>query len=218
MKFKPLLIKKPIISFKAIFTSLMLVTLLSGCTETSVPVEGVQYKRLPGIISSNKFSPVTEVFSLTCGHCREMEDTIPGLQRSLRQNITKMHIAFNQSAYMAAMFYYAAEMQTEGIPDYKFMLDLFETMQMPKNTSEEQQRAAMINVFESRGLTSPINYNDEQFDTLSKRVDEIARLSDQTQIQSVPTFIVRGKYQVLSSAHRDREELANTIKYLLAKQ
>jgi len=218
MKFKPLSIKKSAISLKTIFTSLMLVTFLSSCTESSVPIEGVQYKRLPGIISSTKFSPITEVFSLTCGHCREMEDTIPGLQRTLRQNVTKMHIVFNQSAYIAAMFYYAAEMQSEGIPDYKFMQDLFATMQMPKNTSEELQRAAMIEVFESRGLVSPINYNDEQFDALSKRVEEVERLSDQTQIQSVPTFIVSGKYQVLSSAHSSREELANTIKYLLAKQ
>ncbi|GLS90907.1 hypothetical protein GCM10007916_19740 [Psychromonas marina] len=147
-----------------------------------------------------------------------MEDLIPALQRSIGQKITKLHVAFNQPAYIASMFYYAAEMQTGAIPDYYFLVDLFTAMQLPESSSDEAFQKAMIEVFESRGLISPINYNDQQFEALSKRVDDVSRLSDKTQIQSVPTFIVRGKYQVIASAHDSKQELAETIKYLLAKK
>ncbi|WP_284204021.1 thioredoxin domain-containing protein [Psychromonas marina] len=215
MKFKPLALK---ISLKKIVASLLFSLFLSGCNETVAPIQGVQYRLLPETLNSNNFSPVTEVFSLTCIHCRQMEDLIPALQRSIGQKITKLHVAFNQPAYIASMFYYAAEMQTGAIPDYYFLVDLFTAMQLPESSSDEAFQKAMIEVFESRGLISPINYNDQQFEALSKRVDDVSRLSDKTQIQSVPTFIVRGKYQVIASAHDSKQELAETIKYLLAKK
>ena len=217
MKFKPLMLKNIAISFKKLLTCLIFISFLSACNDVAEPAKGVHYRLLPETLNSEDFAPVTEVFSLACGHCRTMEESIPWLQRKLEQDIPKMHIVFNQSAYVAAMFYYAAEMQTGGIPDYRFMVDLFETIQMPKDSTKEQQEAAMLAVFESRDLISPINYNDQQLDALSTRVDEVARLSDKTQIQSVPTFIIKGKYQVVGSAHETKEELAETIEYLLEK-
>lgn len=216
MKFKPLFLNISIISLKQIAICLLFISFISGCIETSVPIEGVHYERLPETLNSAKFAPITEVFSLTCAHCRKMEESIPAFERTLGQNISKMHIVFNQSAYVAAMLYYAAEMQTGSTPDYRFMIALFETMQTPECSSDEQQKAAMIEVFEARGLTSPINYDDQQFAELSRHVEMMESLSKQTKVESVPTFIVQGKFKVLSSAHRSREHLASTIKYLLA--
>ena len=218
MKFKPLALKRTNISFKKIFAYLVFISFISACSEDPEPIKGVHYRLMPETLNSKDFAPVTEVFSLACGHCRNMEDSIPWLQRKLEQDIPKMHIVFNQSAYVAAMFYYAAEMQTGDIPDYRFMVELFETMQMPQETTQAEQEAAMIAVFESRGLISPINYNDQQLDALSRRVDEVSRLSDKTQIQSVPTFIIKGKYQLITSAHETKEEIADTIEYLLEKK
>jgi thiol-disulfide isomerase/thioredoxin len=200
-----------------LFISLILITLLSACGKALEPIEGEQYKQLPQTFTNEQFAPVTEVFSLTCGHCRKMEDLIPDLQKAVGRDIAKMHITFNESAYIGAMLYYAAEMQSGGIPDHQFMIDLFATLQMPKGTTSEQQKAAMVAVFESRDLISPINYDQQQLKILSDKVDRIARLSEQTKIQSVPTFVVNGKYQVLSGGHNKPEDIANTINYLLAK-
>lgn len=215
MKLKPLPVK---ISFKKIVSSFLFIIFLSGCNEPPLPVQGVQYRLLPETLNSNNFSTVTEVFSLTCIHCRQMEELIPALQRSIGQKITKMHVSFNQQAYIASMFYYAAEMQTGAIPDYYFLLELFAAMQIPDSNGDQEFQNAMGKAFESRGLISPINYNDQQFEALSKRVDEVSRLSDKTQVQSVPTFLVKGKYQVIASAHNSKEDLANTINYLLKKE
>lgn len=205
------------LSIKKILTSFMMTFLLVACSEAPVPVEGKQYKLLPETLNSTQFAPITEVFSLTCGHCRSMEDILPTLEKAVGQNINKMHITFNQSAYVSAMFYYAAEDQIGGIPDHQFMQDLFAMMQMPEGSTQEQQKAQMISVFESRGLISPVNYNDQQMTVLSQKVDAIMQLSEQTGIQSVPTFIVKGKYQVLGSGHDKSEQLSDTINYLLAK-
>lgn len=191
--------------------------LLSACSKAPEPIVGEHYKLLPETLNSTQFAPVTEVFSLTCGHCRKMEDVLPTLEEAIGQDIAKMHITFNQSAYVAAMFYYAAEEQVGGIPDHQFMQDLFATMQMPQGTTQEQQKMQMISVFTSRGLHSPINYSDQQMAELSAKVDEIMHLSEQAKIQSVPTFIVKGKYQVLTSGHKETQEIADTINYLLKK-
>jgi len=204
-------------SLKKLLSTLMVVFTLAACSETPDPIEGTHYKRLPESLNSSQFTPITEVFSLTCAHCRAMEEILPTLQAALEHDINKMHITFNQSAYVAAMFYYAAVDQVGGIPDHLFMQDLFAMMQMPAHTTQEQQEAAMIHAFESRGLISPIKYNQQQLAELSQKVDAIMQLSEQTQIQSVPAFIVRGKYQVISSAHDKKEQIANTINYLLEK-
>jgi len=205
------------LSVKNILTSFMLLFVLSACSKDPKPTEGTHYKRLPATLNSDQFAPITEVFSLTCGHCRAMEDIIPTLQEAVGQDINKMHITFNQSAYVAAMFYYAAVEQVGGTPDHQFMLDLFAMMQMPADTTQQQQEAMMMSVFESRGLISPINYNEQQLANLSAKVDAIMQLSEQTEIQSVPTFIVQGKYQVISAGHEKKEQIANTINYLLEK-
>lgn len=204
-------------SLKTILSCFIAILFLTACNKAVEPIEGTDYKLLPETLNSTQFSPVTEIFSLTCSHCRKMEELIPTLQQAVGQDIQKMHITFNQSAYVAAMFYYAAKRQLDGTPDHQFMLDLFAMMQMPKGSSEEQQKAAMISTFESRGLISPIDYTEQQMAELSKEVDANMLLSEQTKIQSVPTFIVKGKYQVIGSRYEKIEQLADTINYLLAK-
>ena len=203
--------------FKTLLLSLVFISFLSACNDTSIPVEGKQYQQLPATLNSEKFAPVTEVFSLGCGHCKNMEAILPDLQKMLGQDISKMHIVFNQSAQIAAMFYYAAEMQTGGSPDHAFMIDLFEIIQMPEGNTVEQKKIAMAKAFESRGLISPFNYDEQQTEALLKRVDEIALLSQQSKINAVPTFIVKGKYQVITAGHDKTEDIAETIKYLLSK-
>lgn len=39
--------------------------------------------------------------------------------------------------------------------------------------------------------------------------------SQAAQINAVPTFIVNGKYQVLTGGHKSTDEIAQTITYLL---
>ncbi|GAM66370.1 hypothetical protein JCM19236_3822 [Vibrio sp. JCM 19236] len=49
------------------------------------------------------------------------------------------------------------------------------------------------------------------------RVGDAIKISEKGMINSVPTFIVNGKYMVLTSAHNDVDAIANTINYLLTQ-
>ncbi|WP_019614323.1 thiol:disulfide interchange protein DsbA/DsbL [Psychromonas ossibalaenae] len=202
---------------KPMFILLSSLLFLAACSESSIPEEGKQYVQLPENLQGQGLEPVTEVFSLGCGHCRKMEDFIPVISEKADADIGKMHIVFNQSAQFAAMFYYAAEMQLKATPDHDFMLDLFNAMQMSKETPDEEKTAAMADAFTSRGLVSPFDYNEQQSAELIAKVDEISQLSQRTKIDSVPTFVVNGRYQVLVAGHKDPAKIAETISYLLQK-
>ena len=203
--------------FKTLFLSALLLFFVSACTPDNTPIAGKNYLQLPETLNSEQLSPITEVFSLACGHCKKLEPLLPFLEESTGQDIKKMHIIFNKSARMASMLYYAAEIQTGNKPDATFMTDLFNAVQMPQSSTDQQRKIAINKAFETRNLVSPFNYNEQQTEVLLKRVDEVALLSEQTKINSVPTFIINGKYQVILSGHDSTEDLVKTIKYLLAK-
>lgn len=203
--------------FSAVLFGFMLISFLNACSKVPTPIEGEQFKRLPQALNSEKFSPITEVFSLTCVRCREIEKDIPALQKIVQQDITKLHITNDKSAHIAAMFYYAAEMQVGGVPDHSFMMDLFEVIQMPADSGAEQKNAAMHKAFKSRQLISPFDYEQHQTEALLKRVNEVSILSAQSKIDTVPAIIVNGKYQILREGHDKIEDIAFTISYLLTQ-
>ncbi len=209
------------IHMKSIIKPLLLILssalFLTACSDSNEPKEGVQYEVLPAELAGANMAPVTEVFALSCGHCRNMENFLPVISQEAGTDIYKMHITFNQSAHVAAMFYYAADMQVEGTPDHAFMEDLFAATQMGEGTTLTQQQEAYSKAFTSRGLTSPYDFNDEQRDILIQKVDNAKMLSEQSGISSVPTFVVNGKYNVLIGGHDDPKKIAETIRYLLEK-
>ena len=190
---------------------------LSACNDSNAPKEGVQYEILPAALADENMAPVTEVFALSCGHCRNMENFLPVISKEAGIDIAKMHITFNQSAHIAAMFYYAAEMQLDATPDHAFMDDLFAATQIKKGTTAAEQQAAYAGAFTSRGLISPYQFNEQQRDILIKKVDNATLLSEKSGISSVPTFVVKGKYNVLISGHDNPKKIAETITYLLEK-
>ena len=206
---------------KSIIKPLLLVLssalFLTACGDTNEPKESVQYEVLSTTLPTDSIAPVTEVFALSCGHCRNMENFLPVISQEAGTDIDKMHITFNQSAHVAAMFYYAAEMQVDGTPDHAFMEDLFAATQMGEGTTLTQQQEAYAKAFTSRGLTSPYDFNEEQRDILIQKVDNAKMLSEQSGISSVPTFVVNGKYNVLIGGHDDPKKIAETIRYLLEK-
>ncbi|PMH37109.1 thiol-disulfide isomerase [Vibrio sp. 10N.286.49.B3] len=215
---------KTISKFALIATSCFAVI---GCSEeapatqtttASVPQEGVQYQRLPNDLSQYNLPPVTEIFSLTCGHCRQMEDNIPTLEQLTSHRFGKMHVIFNESAQIAAIIYYTAEMQLGETPDHDFMIELFAAVQMGGDVTPEEQQAAISDAFESRQLVSPYNLSPEQQEQLFPYLDMAQNASVDGEINSVPTFIVQGQYQVITGGHENISAMADTITYLLNKK
>lgn len=191
--------------------------LLTGCSQNTAPVEGEQYTKLPANLSVFRLPQVTEVFSLNCGHCGKMEAQLPKLEKLIDQSVGKVHVTFNESAQIGAMIYYSAEMQLGKKPDHQMMLDLFAAVQMGDGATMAQKKGAIDNAFESRGLISPYDISEEQQSQLFKAMQIAHEITTQGEINGVPTFVVNGKYQIITSGHQDIESIANTINYLIKK-
>ncbi|WP_282176187.1 thiol:disulfide interchange protein DsbA/DsbL [Vibrio nereis] len=189
-------------------------TILAGCSENSTPKEGEQYQKLATNLSTYRLPPVTEVFSLNCGHCRKMEEVIPQLESLTNQSIGKVHVTFNQSAQVAAMIYYTAEMQLGGQPDHDMMNELFSAVQMGDGATITEKQQAIESVFHSRNLKSPYELEEAQQEQLFRAMQIADEITTKGQINGVPTFIVNGKYMVMTSGHQDAEGIADTINYL----
>lgn len=168
--------------FTKFITALAVVLIIAGCSETDEPQKGVQYEALPTALTEFNLSPVTEIFSLNCGHCRQMESAIPEIESLTDQTIGKMHVTFNESAQISAMIYYTAVMQLDATPDHAFMDDLFGAVQMGADATPEQRQQALETAFTSRGLVSPyqLKKNNKSLclTTLKSRRD-LSKRSDQ---------------------------------------
>ncbi|OBT07954.1 thiol-disulfide isomerase [Vibrio sp. UCD-FRSSP16_10] len=207
--------KKIIKTVSLLFASLMLLT---ACSENTTPELNKQYSELPNDISSLIKQPVVEVFSLTCGHCLKMEEFIPEIEQGIGQSIGKVHVTFNESAQAAAMFYYAAAMQSpDGKPDQEMMASLFDAYHSKEELTSDQRQQNLINAYHNKGMVSPYDLTDAQKQTLFAEVTNAVDITGKGMINSVPTFVVNGKYMVITSAHDDIQSIVNTINYLTSK-
>jgi len=204
---------KKIVSFLAIAVAALIV----GCSDNAQPVAGKQYQKLPVNLSTFKLPQVTEVFSLNCGHCRQMENEIPEIEKLTGQSIGKVHVTFNESAQIGAMIYYAAEMQLGNKPDHSMMNEMFAATQMGEGSTPAEKKAALDLVFHSRDLISPYDFNEDQQKQLFAAMQIADEITTNGQINAVPTFIVNGKYQIITSGHQDVAGIANTINFLLTQ-
>lgn len=190
---------------------------IAGCSDSDTPKQGEQYQTLSTPLTQTNVKPVTEVFSLTCGHCRNMEASIPELEKLTGQDIGKVHVTFNDQAQVAALIYYAAVMQLNHTPDEAMMKDLFAAIQLGEGSTISQQKQAIEQAFTSRHMSSPYSFDNLQQKALFGYLDQAMEISKQGGFNSVPTFIVNGKYEVLVGGHKDINEIANTINFLLKK-
>ncbi|ERB63798.1 thiol:disulfide interchange protein DsbA/DsbL [Vibrio coralliilyticus OCN008] len=188
--------------------------LLAGCADSDVPQEGEHFQKLPVNLSTFRLPQVTEVFSLNCGHCKKMESVLPQLEELTKQNIGKIHVTFNESAQVGAMIYYTAEMQLGKKPEPSMMDELFTAAQMGDGATMAEKKQAIDDAFHSRGLISPYELKEDQQKQLFRAMQVAEDITEKGQINSVPTFIVNGKYMVLTSGHKDVEDIAKTINYL----
>lgn len=201
--------------FKAITLITLTALFLSACSDNGTPQKGEQYQQLPTPLTQPDIKPVTEVFSLTCGHCRNMEAVIPELEKLTHQSIAKVHVTFNQQAQVSALIYYAAVMQLNHKPDEAMMKDLFASVQLGEGATMTQQQQAIEQAFTSRRMISPYHFDALQQKALFSYLDQAMDISKQGNFSAVPTFVVNGKYEVLISKHKDIKDIANTINYLL---
>ncbi|MBL4831051.1 MAG: thiol:disulfide interchange protein DsbA/DsbL [Aliivibrio sp.] len=202
---------------KLLIVPLFSLLFLSACSESNQPIEGKQFSRLPTAITSEFLAPITEVFSLSCGHCRTMEKFLPDIKQQIDTDIDKLHVTFNNSAKVSALIYYSAVMQLNAVPDKLFMESLFNAIQENEGLTLTEQQAKIEQVFTDNNLISPYKFSDIQQKALLQMLESANKVTVAAKINAVPTFIVNGKYQVILSGHQNPDDIAKTITYLLTK-
>ncbi|MCC4796429.1 thiol-disulfide isomerase [Enterovibrio norvegicus] len=202
---------------KQLFVPLLAVFALSACSDDAPTNQAEKYTTLEMPVKVADLAPVTEVFSLSCGHCRSMEDAIPAIEEAASVKIGKAHVTFNESATFAALIYYAASTQEDGNPPKDLVEALFKYVQEQQTDSAEDNKRLLGDVFKQYGLTSPYDLDEAQQAKLFTALEQADALTVQSGINSVPTFLVKGKYVVNTSAHDSAEELGATLKMLLNK-
>ena len=197
--------------FIAVFSALLV-----ACGENgNNPKKGTHYEMLPADLSHLPIAPLTEIFSYTCGHCRNMEQALPEIEKLTGEKVGKQHVTYNNSSRFCALIYYSAVAQLGKKPDADMMEDLFSIIQS-KSISNQQKSIELA--FTKRGLSSPFQPSDEIRKKIATLISVADTVTNDGEINAVPTFIVKGKYKIISDGHKDIADLANTIKYLLSKQ
>ncbi|MCP4956829.1 thiol:disulfide interchange protein DsbA/DsbL [Photobacterium aquimaris] len=203
--------------YQAFFVLLFTVVALSGCSDSKTPQEGDQYSVIPTPMPAMK--GVTEIFSLSCGHCRKMESILPEIKKLTNSDIKQVHVIFNESAQKAAFIFYAAMVQTDNKPSHALVEQLFAFVQdSPKDMSVEQRKTAIDKIFHDNNLKSPYELTEAQQKEVFKMFQQSEDIVRNAALESVPAFLVNGKYLVNTSAHKSLQDLANTIVYLKNKQ
>ena len=209
--------KKTLSRSSLIFTFIITLFFISGCEDTST-------------ISSDKYttiSPVTvqvddvvEIFSLSCGHCKNLENVLQRIKDTTTIEFQKTHVVFSEDTLRFAYLFYAAETQFKGndTQHFEFMGKLFELIQtdFDKLSSEDKTRKIGV-LFQAYNMQSPQTLNEAQYMAIQKQTNLAQDLSEELNVSSVPAILVKGKYLINMNGHKNAEELAETINFLLKK-
>ncbi|PSV27304.1 MULTISPECIES: thiol:disulfide interchange protein DsbA/DsbL [unclassified Photobacterium] len=204
--------------YQSFFVVLLAALTLTACSDSKTPQEGDKYSIIPTPMPN--MPAVTEIFSLSCGHCRNMEGMLPEIQKLTNtKNINQVHVTFNESAQKAAFIFYAAMIQTNNEPSHKLVEALFSFVQdSPKDMTDAQRKVALSKIFHDNGLKSPYELTKQQQAEIFKLLQQSEDTVRNAALQSVPAFLINGKYLVNTSAHDSLQDMANTITYLKNKK
>ncbi len=191
---------------------------LLGCEPSSTTQSEEKYSVLDTPMQADQIPQVMKVLSLSCGGCREMTKVLAQIESLTNTKIEKEHVTFNESAAFSALIYYTAATQLEHSVSPKFLETLFQFVQQDQGETAEENKLALIKLFKKHNLVSPYDLNQEQKEELFIALDRANQITEESQVVSVPTFIVKGKYVINTKAHNSVEELSETINYLINKK
>lgn len=179
-------------------------------------------------IDKNKYSTVTtkmqnlpdvvEIFTLSCRHCRNMEILVDQLDTMIDSPIYKMHAVFNESTFKEAYLYYTATTQLtakkQGLHECTAQLYELVQQQFP-SLPTSGQTPLVTEFFSKHNITKPVDLSKKQHLTMVAMAKKSQDLVDELKLASVPAILIKGRYLVRLNRHKDLNDLAKTVNYLL---
>ena len=206
---------------KKIFVALIALLLPLGANAAKFE-EGKHYQIIPG--QGTKTPEVREYFSYYCPACRSFEAFLPSIEASLPEGtkLKKTHVDFMGYASPDIQFMLTKGMaiaQQAGI-DKQFNSEAFSYLQTQRKVVTSLDDVKKI-FLAAGGDAKDFDKGIKSFSLMSriKRDKKIQdKLSKGRYVKSVPTFVVNGKYSIITkSLNQDNfiEEYKSLIAYLL---
>ncbi len=204
---------------KKFLIALFTIALLPLAANAAKFEEGTHYKVIPGQ-ATNK-SEVREYFSYYCPACRSFEAYVGEIERSLPEGtkLNKTHVDFMQHTASANQFLLSQGLviaEKAGIAK-QFNSEAFDYIQTKRKSISSEADVRKIFIA-SGGDGSMFDKGMKSFSLISKakRNKKIQdKLSNGRYVNSVPTFVVNGKYSIITTS-LDRSNFIEEYKELIA--
>ena len=176
--------------------------------------ENDYYRVLPGSASAQPV--VTEYFSFFCGHCQRFEPLMELLAKSLPAEVkfTKIHVDFLPKGDPAAADLFSTALYVARALEVtdQMLPKLFAVAQstQPQSYSTGQIRE----LFAEIGITKA-EFNAAYAAILANNtLASMRKLQKQAVITKVPTVVVNGRYQVVTTKIKSAQEYLQLVNYL----
>jgi thiol:disulfide interchange protein DsbA len=173
--------------------------------------EGKEYVRLkvPHPVETGKKIEVIEFFSYGCPHCADLEPHMQAWLKKLPPDVQlrRVPVAFFAPWENLAKVYYTLEALGE---DVKLTPDVFLAIHGPSRTNLAQEDK-FYDWAASKGLDRKKVEDTYKSFGISGKIGRAKQLAQAYNIQSVPTIIVDGKFQLTSGTAGGHERVPSTI-------
>jgi len=197
------------------FALLFIALIMSPLTQAADFKEGTDYFVVSKVATAKP--EVVEYFSLLCSACFRFESLMPGLKKSLPSDVTfrKNHtenLGGTRGVAMAKVFAITSLLKQED----EILPKIFNAIHV--------QKIPMSSVDDARPIFLKSGVSEKKFNAavksfkLKRTTDQMRQNTNKFHINSVPSFIINGKYQVNSDNITTAEKFNELVVFLAQKK
>lgn len=188
-----------------------------GIDSASNYQEGRHYETLEKPFPTRDSSKVEviEFFWLSCGHCYNLEGYVSVWEKTLPNDVDfyRSHITWHAQAETQARLMYTARalgIEEEAIAGAFYAIHRERQLMTGQSELESFFRGLGVSTEKYRAISSSFGVNNA--------VSQANKRMRNYKLQSVPSFIVNGKFKVAAIQGQSTEELIEVVEYLIEKE
>ena len=188
-----------------------------GIDSASNYQDGRHYETLEKPFSTRDSSKVEviEFFWLSCGHCYNLEGYVSVWEKTLPNDVDfyRSHITWHAQAETQARLMYTARalgIEEEAIAGAFYAIHRERQLMTGQSELESFFRGLGVSTEKYRAISSSFGVNNA--------VSQANKRMRNYKLQSVPSFIVNGKFKVAAIQGQSTEELIEVVEYLVEKE
>ena len=188
-----------------------------GIDSASNYQEGRHYETLEKSFPTRDSSKVEviEFFWLSCGHCYNLEGYVSVWEKTLPNDVDfyRSHITWHAQAETQARLMYTARalgIEEEAIAGAFYAIHRERQLMTGQSELESFFRGLGVSTEKYRAISSSFGVNNA--------VSQANKRMRNYKLQSVPSFIVNGKFKVAAIQGQSTEELIEVVEYLIEKE